>query len=113
MSIKIQDRLIITTKKNKKILVADSDLQESGNWHDVQEFINEEHDNWRLPSIDELELMYEQLHLKGKGKFKQGQYWSGTEESPHHVFYINFKDGLFSDALKIMGANARLVKGAE
>jgi hypothetical protein len=32
---------------------------------------------WRAPEYKELEIMYIQLHEKGKGNFKNGFYWSG------------------------------------
>lgn len=106
---KSSEQLYIINEYNKKLLVADADMPDPGNWLMAQEVISTQYQGWRMPSIDELEIMYEQLHKNGKGNFIDSQYWSGTEESPQHVWYINFKDGHDSDALKIMGANVRLV----
>jgi hypothetical protein len=35
--------------------------------------------NWRLPTRDELNTMYIQLHKKGMGGFKADYYWSSSE----------------------------------
>jgi TolB-like protein len=34
--------------------------------------------NWRIPSHDELDLMYMNLKKKGKGNFTSSEYWSGN-----------------------------------
>ena len=37
------------------------------------------YDDWFLPSDEELTLMYENLHKKGKGSFASDSYWSSSE----------------------------------
>ena len=63
------------------------------------------YEDWFLPSLDELNLMYQNLHLKGIGNFNTGSvccggfYWSSTEpkvdNSPNHdvAWVQSFKDG--------------------
>ena len=42
-------------------------------------------DGWRVPEYKELEIMYIQLHKKGKGNFKNGFYWSGNRKLGYAV----------------------------
>lgn len=56
-------------------------LQESG------------YDDWFLPSIDELEAMYDNLHLEGVGDFISDSYWSSTESSDYAAFVFPFNAG--------------------
>jgi hypothetical protein len=47
---------------------------------------------WRLPSIDELELMYKNLKLNGVGGFSSGTYWSSNAGGiiiTEHRFYFS------------------------
>lgn len=49
------------------------------------------HNDWFLPSKDELNLMYQ---LRNKiGGFNNPFYWSSTENSPLYAWAQNFKDG--------------------
>ena len=50
--------------------------------------------DWFLPSIDELYLMYNNLHLNNLGGFvKEERYWSSSEDSSNHLpFYTEFPD---------------------
>ena len=49
-------------------------------------------EDWFLPSIDELALMYENLHEKRFGDFT-GIYWSSTEFDAESAWRIYFWDG--------------------
>jgi hypothetical protein len=50
-------------------------------------------DEWMLPTIDELRLMYENLHSKGLGGFDGSQYWSCSVFAAQYVSSWNFERG--------------------
>ncbi|GHV96685.1 hypothetical protein AGMMS50293_30050 [Spirochaetia bacterium] len=51
-------------------------------------------DDWFLPSRDELNFMYGNLHRRDLGGFRNAQYWSSTIITNNRdVSYINFSDG--------------------
>lgn len=54
------------------------------------EYEVEGYDDWYLPSIGELELMYSQLYANGLGGFSSGKYWSSTENFSLGAWHFNF-----------------------
>jgi len=49
--------------------------------------------NWFLPSIEELQLLYSNLHLNGQGNFDNAIYWSSTQASINTAFGLDFSTG--------------------
>jgi hypothetical protein len=50
-------------------------------------------DDWYLPSLYELNLMYKNLYKKGIGNFDNTWYWSSTENSSSYAWLHSFIDG--------------------
>ena len=76
-----------------KIQVADADYAEVLRMHDARHVCSNFGGGWRLPTIEELEGMYEFLHKKGKGNFQQTWYWSSSESTSDNAWYFNFEVG--------------------
>lgn len=56
---------------------------------------HDDRDDWFLPSIDELEQMYENLHAQDPplGNFFEGDYWSSSEVSADRAYSLMFGTG--------------------
>jgi hypothetical protein len=49
--------------------------------------------DWFLPSLDELQEMYDNLAAEGLGNFANHTYWSSTQESATQAYTIDFNNG--------------------
>jgi uncharacterized repeat protein (TIGR02543 family) len=68
--------------------------------------------DWFLPSKDELNLMYENLHYIGTpvGGFAGGPYWSSSEGGVGSAWYQYFSDGDQTLATKVQAVLVRAVR---
>ena len=58
------------------------------------DFVSEGYDDWFLPSIEELELMYTELHANSLGGFSgDALYWSSSQNFSLGAWALNFSDG--------------------
>lgn len=54
---------------------------------------------WSVPSVDELDALYNYWKLGGAGRFYRGVIWSSSEQSATFAWYQQFQDGTkFTDA---------------
>ncbi len=68
------------------------------------------YNDWFLPSRDELNLMYVNLHLNGVGGFADFFYWSSSEIDFQPAWYQHFGDGHQGNRLKINEHRVRAVR---
>jgi hypothetical protein len=78
-------------QNSKDILGGCSDALTAATVCDV--LVSEDQDDWYLPSIGELELMYNELHAKGIGNFSYTNYWSSTQNFSLGAWNLNFGSG--------------------
>jgi hypothetical protein len=64
--------------------------------------------DWFLPSRDELDLMYKNLHAKGLGGFTNSGYWSSSEE--YDAWFLRFGDGSPGTGSKDISLSVRAVR---
>lgn len=53
--------------------------------------------DWHLPSKDDLQYLYTNLHQAGIGGFERNYYWSSSESSNHNPWGFNFTNGDSND----------------
>lgn len=68
------------------------------------------YDDWRLPTKEELSLIYINLHKKGIGNFANEGYWTSNLNSFDKACYLFFFDGTFSYSKKRNPYYARAVR---
>jgi len=84
------DREPTILKKTLHFEVYCEDLEPS-NWTNAMKLCSKLGDGWRLPTILELQLMYENKDLIGN--LKDTAYWSSTEYNANYVWYFLFYPG--------------------
>jgi hypothetical protein len=81
----------------ERLQVAENDFENEMTWYMAKNACAELENGWRLPTIEELKVMYEQLHKKGEGNFKDVGYWSSMEYSGfsgRQAWLLRFFDGI-------------------
>jgi hypothetical protein len=92
------------------IMVACSDV---GTAADMSvKLISNGYDDWYLPSSGELDIIYDVLHKKGIGNFKNINYWSSTQSANGDglAVMVNFLNGTNSDNGKDMQLSVRPIR---
>ncbi len=66
--------------------------------------------DWFLPSLDELILIYENLKLKDLGNFSDDDYWSSSETDFNNAWQYNFSKGISNEAHVNKAVRVRAVR---
>jgi hypothetical protein len=69
-------------EKHINFEVAEKDEPEKMTWNEAMDKFKDNKDGWRLPTREELLLMYE--HKEEVGNFEEDWYWSATPVK-HHI----------------------------
>ncbi|MCE2840979.1 MAG: DUF1566 domain-containing protein, partial [Bacteroidetes bacterium] len=65
---------------------------------------------WRLPDVEELLVIYEELHTQGKGNLKDGCYWSSSQSNMFGALEVSFGDGKVNTINKCYTKHIRAVR---
>ena len=80
-----EGQTVLDVEGNEYLIEKGDILQESN--------LQERTGDWRLPTKDELNLMYENLHLKDIGGFADEDYWSSSDSNSYNAWNQIFSDG--------------------
>lgn len=80
------------------------------NWNDAKRKDHFFEGNWKFPTIDELEAIFEQLHKTGEMALPEEIYWSSSEFSDDAAWYFDFKSRMAGTAVKKLAAKLIAVK---
>jgi formylglycine-generating enzyme required for sulfatase activity len=71
----------VITGEKQSIIIAANDFPNKMNWADAKKACSSLGKGWRLPTIQELEIICKTMHKKGLGNFKKESYWSSEENN--------------------------------
>jgi len=80
---------------NKKGKIAHVDDAGPMPWQDAMIIHDQLGDGWRLPTLEELQLMYKNIGqgADNSGEFAGGLYWSATDYDQYQARLLRFRDG--------------------
>jgi len=82
----------LETAANFEVYHEDSQVKMS--WDEANEYCNALGSDWRLPTLDELKIIYSELFIANKAGLKPSNYWSSsTAHVNYRVRYMNFLEG--------------------
>lgn len=92
----------IDETKEHGLIVSTNDLSGTADWDEAIQCCIDYHaggfTDWRLPSLDELNILYQNKSLAGS--FERFSYWSSTEYAEHFAWFQNFYTGIQDNDFK-------------
>ena len=101
------DEREVSTIKIGNLEVMTEDLGDM-NWDEAKKACKNLGDGWRLPTKDELNLLYE--NKEKIGGFASSYYWSSTEDNATGAFIFYFGNGDTYGSLKTITYSVRAVR---
>ena len=99
----------LETAANFEVYHEDSQVKMS--WDEANEYCHTLGSNWRLPTLDELKIIYSELFKASKGGLKPSFYWSSiTANVNYRVYFMNFAEGKQNNGEKTGPAYAIAVR---
>lgn len=96
---------------NHQFVFCQSPCSDPGSASEVCTGLINGYNDWFLPTLAQLDLMYHHLFLRGLGDFDQNEaYWSSTEVGNFNAWLLSFGLGQHVDAAKIATAHVRAVR---
>ena len=84
---------IINPINGAELQVAALDFSQKMTWDEAKRACVELGSGWRLPTIEEIKEMYNQLHKKEQGNFQETFYWSGSVDYSGKAWNFCMIDG--------------------
>ena len=100
-------KIPIILEQHLKFEVYPQDLGEH-NWQDAKILCKDLGDGWRLPTREELHVMW--LHRDYIGGFADAYYWSSSEDNNNYAWYQYFSSGSQYNNLKYYTYYVRAVR---
>ena len=95
---KVEGGIVFPNNKKSGVAIAEKGLGLMS-WDEgkkaCEDLVLNGYDNWRLPSLKELGIIFYQFYVKGIGNFPTGYYWSKAENKGIRqlAWCFDFKDG--------------------
>jgi hypothetical protein len=102
-------KMIGTPIKLGKLEISENDFPDRMNWEEAKKACAELGDEWRLPTREELNFLFQ--NKNSIGGFTDNYYWSSTEEDEEYAYHKSFSLGISHTSKKILNYNIRAVRG--
>lgn len=97
--------------KGNTLRVADEDFPKTMSWDNALAAVAALGDGkWRLPTMEELRAIYQQLYVQDEGSFKTAAYYTGVEVTAANAWAMNFEMGNVYNCFKGNTLNVRVVR---
>jgi hypothetical protein len=100
--------IVVEDRGDEVLVCVPPELEFSAVWNNAKRIA--ERLGGRLPTKDELNLMYENLHKHGLGRFDDGNFWSSSENSSIYAWVQNFSSGYQGYSTKYNDLRVRAVR---
>lgn len=85
--------IVFLEDSGEELEIFPSDIFSELDWTEANEVCRKLGGGWRLPTVDEMDKIYEKYFLQGKGGFKAGEYWCIDEDDETQALFSAFYGG--------------------